>query len=311
MTMIRETYVERRQPAIRWGAVIAGGFAALGIALLLEMLVVGGDLASTDVHRADSWRGLAGGSGIWSVIAVIVALFLGGLVAGRLAHVRDRGVTALHGGVMWALVMVFGTLLAVWTVSSIAAASEPLPDQTAYGLSGGTLGALGVDTAELSHALAPRLHANGRVVSPEQIDLALRDQIDDALRTGRLDRDAIAAALSERALLSRTDAQAVAAWIDTHHAVGTERIEDAGARTRKDVGESLLWLALAMALGLAASIAGGALGAPMPLPRRRGGGGVDLGVDDRRVRTSTTTLTGAPPPPVSPPPGVPMSGGGI
>jgi len=277
MTIIRETYVERRQPAIRWGAVVAGGFAALGAALLLEMLVVGGELASTDVHRA-TWRDFGASAGAWSVLAIVIAMFMGGLIAGRLAHARDRGVSAVHGGVVWALVMVFGTLLAVWTVSHIEAASEPAAPVAAvptYVEPG--VGALGIDSDDLQRSMEPRMH--GHAPSVAQINLALRDEIDDAIRTGKLDRAAITTALVERAMLSRGDAAAVAMYIDTHRTLAPDAI-DPVAQARHDVGETLLWLALGMALGLAAAIGGGALGAPLPF--------------HRRTRKTHTTLHGTP-----------------
>ncbi len=95
---------------ISWGAVFGGAVLSVGIWILLEVL--GFAIGLSVAHPArGSLRGIGIGAGIWTLIAPLIALFIGGLVAGRLAGFIDRFGGALHGGVMWALTMIFGVLL--------------------------------------------------------------------------------------------------------------------------------------------------------------------------------------------------------
>src|SRR5438477_10327762 len=80
--IIRETIVERRQPQMRWSAVFAGAVVSVGLWVLLQMLGTGIGLAVIDTNDPHSLRGIGIGTGIWSVIAPLLALFFGGMVAG-------------------------------------------------------------------------------------------------------------------------------------------------------------------------------------------------------------------------------------
>lgn len=94
-----------------WGAVIAGALVALMVTFLLNLLAAGIGLASFD--PATSNNPLAG-FGTASIIAVVVinvvALFLGGMVTGRLAGSPRRGDAVLHGILTWS-VLTIGTVL--------------------------------------------------------------------------------------------------------------------------------------------------------------------------------------------------------
>ena len=94
---------------ISWGAVFGGAVLSVGIWILLEVL--GFAIGLSVAHPVGSLRGIGIGAGIWTLIAPLVALFIGGIVAGRLAGFVDRFGGALHGGVMWALTMMFALAL--------------------------------------------------------------------------------------------------------------------------------------------------------------------------------------------------------
>jgi hypothetical protein len=119
-SITRETIVDRRQPAIRWSAIFAGTAVAVGVWLLLQIFGMGAGLAAIDTDNAGSLRGAGIGTTVWSLIVPLIALFIGGYVAGKLAATLDSRVGGLHGVVVWALTSVAGVMLAVSLISAIA-----------------------------------------------------------------------------------------------------------------------------------------------------------------------------------------------
>jgi hypothetical protein len=93
-----------------WGAVLAGTVAAIGIHLLLTALGVGAGLATftpmTDLHPAANFS--AGAGMVWSACAII-ALWFGGLMAGRFSGCPHRGFA--HGILVWSLTLILTLLL--------------------------------------------------------------------------------------------------------------------------------------------------------------------------------------------------------
>lgn len=93
-----------------WGAVLAGTVAAIGIHLLLAALGVGAGLATftpmTDLNPVANFT--VGAGIVWSVCA-IVALWFGGLMAGRFSGCPHRGFA--HGILVWSLTLILTLLL--------------------------------------------------------------------------------------------------------------------------------------------------------------------------------------------------------
>ena len=86
---------------IRWGAIMAGLFAALSTLVVLSVLGVAVGLSAFD--QGDSAREFSIGAGIWGAISMIVAFLLGGYVAGRWgAPYRDTS-ALVHGAMVWAV----------------------------------------------------------------------------------------------------------------------------------------------------------------------------------------------------------------
>jgi hypothetical protein len=115
----REAVVDRRQPAIRWSAVLGGAALALGLWNLFNLLFTGGALTSIDPDELDRSTGYGIGTGIGSVLAPVVAMFVGGMVAGRIAAHYDRRVSAAHGALVWALTSVVGLVLMASVVGNL------------------------------------------------------------------------------------------------------------------------------------------------------------------------------------------------
>ena len=116
----REAVVDRRQPHIRWGAVFAGSVLALGLWNLFGLLFIGGAL--TEVGHDELVRAgeFGVGTGIGTVLAPLIAMFVGGLVAGRLVSHYDRRVSAAHGALVWAISSVFGLVIMASVFGNLA-----------------------------------------------------------------------------------------------------------------------------------------------------------------------------------------------
>jgi MFS family permease len=116
----RETILDRRQPSLRWTAVFAGAAVAIALWVVLQLIGMGAGLTAVDLDDTGSLRNVGMGTTVWSMLAPLIALFVGGLVAGRLSTTFDQKVAASHGLVAWAIASLAGVLAVAWLVSAIA-----------------------------------------------------------------------------------------------------------------------------------------------------------------------------------------------
>lgn len=97
---------------VSWGGIWGGVIAALGILLLLTALGVAIGVSTLDAASADA-RTLGLGAGIWAAAALLVSLFLGGMVATRIGATFDRATGFWEGFLVWTVSMlVMGALAA-------------------------------------------------------------------------------------------------------------------------------------------------------------------------------------------------------
>jgi len=279
----RETIVERRQPLMRWSAVFAGAVLGLGLWILLQTLGVGIGLAAIDPHASDSPRAIGIGTGIWSIIAPLIAMFVGAFVAGRLDGSRSAGVGAIHGAVMWGLATAAGLWVMLSVIAALASgvarvggAAVGMTGSVISGAASAGAGAgetLGIDTNDLLAPVNRRLAEQGKPqVTAEQLNATLRAVAQRGVREGRLDRDLLVQELARNTSLSRADAEDLATQIESRYGQTANRIGSAAgqametakeaAETAADkTGKALLAGGVMMLLSLGASLGGGALGA--------------------------------------------------
>ena len=87
-----------------WGAIFAGALTALAVAFLLNLLGLGIGLSSINpLTESDPLAGLGIGSIIWLGLSNLAALFLGGMVAGRMSGFSSKADGGIHGFLAWAL----------------------------------------------------------------------------------------------------------------------------------------------------------------------------------------------------------------
>ena len=161
MQPITREIIDRRHPAVRWSAIFAGTAVAVGLWILLQIFGMGAGLAAVDTDRLGSLRGVSIGTTVWSLLAPLVAMFIGAWIAGKLSGFRDDKLGMLHGVVVWALTSVLAILATVSLVSALAGSHTTVVVTTTDTagkalLAGGTSMLLSLGTALLGGLLAMR-----------------------------------------------------------------------------------------------------------------------------------------------------------
>lgn len=263
--MTREMITDRRQPAIRWSAVLAGTAVAAGLWGVLQLLGIGAGLTAIDPEDVGSASG-AIGVGALSLLAPLLAMLVGGYVAAKLANTYDQKVAGAHGLVVWGLTALIGLGTTLWLAKSIAVgaaharaadvqqdarAMAPAPDATLV--------------AEATDVLAPinqRLRLQGKPqISPEQLISAARSAAED----DGFDVDELIEELDDKTALSRDEAAEVANLLGprAEGLVGrasavTPAQHDALAAAER-TGQGLLSLGVAILLSIGTAILGALL----------------------------------------------------
>jgi hypothetical protein len=284
----RETIIDRRQPMTRWSAVLAGTALAIGLWILLQTLGMGLGLAAVDVDDAGSLKGVGIGTGIWSIIAPLIAMFIGAFVVGRLAGTIDRRVGAMHGSVMWAL----ATAVGLWAMLSLvgtmarsvahvggAAASVTGAVVSGAARAGGevdagdAMSALGLDTNDLIVPINERLAREGKpAITAKQLNQTLKAVAKRGVHEGKIDREVLVSELASNTALSRVDAEEIATQFGARYEDLANRVSQMGEKIGEGAksaaleaadktGKALLLGGIMMLLSLGAALGGGALGA--------------------------------------------------
>jgi hypothetical protein len=265
---VRETVIDRRQPFLRWSPIFGGAIFAIGLWTLLQVLGMGAGLAAVDTDDAGSLKGAGIGTGIWSIIAPLIAMFIGGLLAGRTSGTRDRKVGAMHASVMWALALGVGLWAMMSILSSLAGGVGRVAG--AAGSATSSVVSKNLDSDALVGAVNARLQREGKPeVSKQQLEQTMKTLAQRGVSGGRVDRQAIIDELARNTSLSRPDAEQVATEIESKYGEVSSRAQELGDNAKHmaleaadKTGKALLLGGLMMLVSLGAAIAGGALGVP-------------------------------------------------
>jgi hypothetical protein len=251
----RETIVDRRQPMLRWTAVFAGAAIATAVWLLLQLF--GAGVALSIVHRDTLYHGRMPGLGTtaWSVLALLIAMFVGGVVAGRLAGHHERRVAGMHALLTWAFAGVVGAI----TISLVIAfAGQDTRFDHAAGVGGSGANAAIAGTLEPINA---RLAIENKPpISVDQVvRSARRAWTVDGYDPMRFSRE-----LSEHTALTRGEIDDVIRQLGTRAPALVNQAQELGEHQEQVVhaahstGCALLLASLGLLLGAAAAV-GGAL----------------------------------------------------
>jgi len=280
------------RPRLSWGAIFGGAVTALGLWVLLYTLGLAAGLSSLDPAHPHSARSSGIFTGIWALIAPLIALFVGGWVAGRGSSIFTRGQGATHGLVMWGLTTLLGASMVAVVMSALVGGVVAV-SKAAVSAGAGAVGAvasgsgsaarsLGIDANDALGPINERLRAEGKpTITAEQLQAGTRDVAQTAIQQGRLDRETLIAGLVQNTGLSRADAEQIADRIQAQYQGTAAQVQNglqaaagkaqAGALKAGDVTGKAFWGVFgALLMGLIAAMAGGAAGAPgLPGHRRR------------------------------------------
>jgi hypothetical protein len=111
-----QTAVVNYHDQVRWGPILAGLVTALSTQLVLSALGVAIGMSSiggSGAPRSEA-GGVGAGIGIWSIISLLISLFVGGWIATRSAGRMTRNSALLNGAILWASTLA----LSAWLLSS-------------------------------------------------------------------------------------------------------------------------------------------------------------------------------------------------
>jgi hypothetical protein len=267
------TSVVRR---ISWAAIFAGLIITLVVELVLSVLGIA--IGATAINPLTAGQGAAQGvgigAGIWFLVTSLIALFLGGWVAGRLSGFARGGEGTLHGLVTWGA----ATLLTVYLLSTavggmlsgtagLLKSAMPAAGQAMSSSGGGAQGGVGGALQSVT--------GGGSDSTRQEIQSLARDNPQLAGQAARLfsespdvrpeDRQAVVNGLVSKNNMSEEQAsQTVDRWIQSAQQTKTQaaqKARQAGDVAAKGVSAAGWWtFAMLVLTGLVAAW-GGAKGA--------------------------------------------------
>ncbi|MBA3542736.1 MAG: hypothetical protein H0T79_24175, partial [Deltaproteobacteria bacterium] len=269
---------------IGWSSIFGATAIALGVWLVLHLFGIGAGMTAIDPDNASSLRGAGIGMGVWSLIAPIIAIFVGGLVVGRVAPTINTLNAAIHGAVVWALTALAAMMLLAMTVGSlargVAATGSAVGKAASSAVSAGTgdggvsMSSLGINADDMVAPINKRLQAQGLPpVKADDLQAAAKEALQTSVRQGGVvDREQLVTIIARRTNLSRADAEQVATQLQQQLNAAQEKggqIASQAGRTAMQVaettGKALVTLSVMLTLALAASI----LGAVISVRRER------------------------------------------
>ncbi len=194
LRMNRESYVEpgvnettgypRRGLPMRlrhlsWGAIVAGIVIALVTMVGLQMLglAIGAATINPEVEVNPVEPALGTGAIIWMIGSNLIALFLGGFVAGRFAGSPDQEDGLIHGLVTWGMV----TLITLFLLTSSLAGLV----NGVLNLTGQAISMAGSTVANVSPIVADAINMEGMTLQGIQGEIrALLQETNDPLAQG-------------------------------------------------------------------------------------------------------------------------------
>jgi hypothetical protein len=256
---------------ISWGGIWAGVLTVLGTLLFLTTLGLAIGVSATDPGNTDAGT-LGIGAAIWSGLALLIALFIGGMAATRLGMVFDRAAGAFEGALVWVLSFVAILWLAGSGVQLVASGISRVFSGVTQ-----TIGSTAGGLAELSTGDVDQILA--RLNDPRTASTV-------AMATGMSEQDVRSSLgeVAQRVQAARDNPQQAAAEVRS----GMERLMSkareqlpAAAERMQEGAAKTAWIAFAaMLLSLIAAVAGAMVG------RKRAARRI---VDNASVRATVST----------------------
>lgn len=245
-TLVTQESIIRRPlfPAIRWGAVLAGVAVGISVQLVLSLLGIASGLSLTNVSTGEA----PGTSAlIWAGASMLISALVGAYVAGRMTGLKRKIDGILHGVVSWAVTTLLFVLLATSAGGSLLSTMFSSVGQGANAMAQSSSGGL---SGFLGRQLGANVSAQQLQTLQDHIAAGRRDQAVDYLAsTMGVQRDRAGTVVDQALIFSGSPEQA-----SPQGRAAADRAINSASRVAWSVFA-------AVALSLALSIIGGALGA--------------------------------------------------
>ena len=110
---------------VSWGGIFGGVLVALGLLFLLGALGVAIGISAADPGQTEAST-LGAGAGIWTAVSLLVALFVGGMVATRIGAITDGTTGFFEGALVWVVSMLLMVYLASSGIGMLAGTATRL-----------------------------------------------------------------------------------------------------------------------------------------------------------------------------------------
>lgn len=259
-------------PPVSWGAILAGAIAAITFGAMLNALGVAIGAAAVDTVQRDTPTAatMTMSAGLWMALSGAVGLFLGGMIAARLAHTVYRKDALLHGMAVWGVgfllaIALVGTAVSGGTVAAIRGASGAATTLAGATVAGGAALGSQVDPATLGERLQRQLSAPADAASvpseqlmAEMADLTTRRVMDGTWRTE--DRQRMEQLLAATAGMTTEQAHARLEQAERELTARAAQANESARRTADAAASAVavasFWAFATMLLGLVAAVAG-------------------------------------------------------
>lgn len=240
---------------ISWAGVWSGFLIGLGVLMLLSTLGLAIGISAADVGpgQGGDAKMFGIGAGVWAGLSLLIALFLGGMIASRVSMVVDRTVATTHGALVWVLTMLgvlylasAGISLGIGGVLGVARGAGSAVSSAAGSLTDLTSGNLDQILARLNDPRTVGVVAGATGMS--------QDEAQDALSDIRARVEAARSNPEQAAAEARNGLQQLTARAKERVSSAVQQAQPYASRTA--------WIALAiMIISLAAAVGGAVWGA--------------------------------------------------
>ncbi len=274
---------------ISWGAIFAGAFVTMAIFITLQLLGAGIGALSLDLTgtRTTSPTSLGIGAAIWWFITGLIALFIGGWVAGRLGWRSAKVDRALHGLTVWAVFYVALFLMVTTALgalmggglsllgSSVSAAGQVASTPQGQQAMQQTMQGQGISSQSIQEQIARIMGAGGSQPQNQQANAQVTAAVNNYLQSARTpqDRQRAVQTITQATGMSEDQANQMLSNLEQsgqqvsgQQVAGQQAKEQAKATTEKTAnitGGTLIGMSVAMIVGAIVAVLG-SLAAAMP-----------------------------------------------
>jgi hypothetical protein len=124
---------------VSWGGIFGGVLVAVGLLLLLAALGVAVGISAAQPGETEAST-LGTGAGIWAGLSLLLALFVGGMVATRIGAISDGATGFFEGALVWVVSILLMVYFASSGVSMLAGGAFQMIGGAAQAIAGATQG---------------------------------------------------------------------------------------------------------------------------------------------------------------------------